>query len=399
MEKIFIKNTGAIKECEFEIRPINIFIGPQATGKSTIAKLIFCFKSFYKDLLTAFELEEEVKVLFQEKIEESIGLYLNDKSEVVYFFSKEIWIQVIYKGGRIKIVFSEALDKKISEVLDLKKTLLKEEGLLERSIVDEKIRRELSQKLSEIFQKELPIFVPAGRLIYAFFSEPRGAIERLNSIFSLEPMMIDFGWKRESMKKFLQGFQEKDNFMKIIEKVLKAKIYVKKNKIVLKLNGKEIPIKFASSGQQELLWVFLTIIYLILTKKTSFVVIEEPEAHLFPATQKELVALFALLHNLTGTELFITTHSPYILTSFNNLIYAYSVASKSGKKEKVSKVIDEKFWLNPDEVNAFYVDEGKIENIMDDELKVIKAEVIDEISKEINREFEALLDIEMEEEE
>ena len=399
MEKIFIKNTGAIKECEFEIRPINIFIGPQATGKSTIAKLIFCFKSFYKDLLTAFELEEEVKVLFQEKIEESIGLYLNDKSEVVYFFSKEIWIQVIYKGGRIKIVFSEALDKKISEVLDLKKTLLKEEGLLERSIVDEKIRRELSQKLSEIFQKELPIFVPAGRLIYAFFSEPRGAIERLNSIFSLEPMMRDFDWKRESMKKFLQGFQEKDNFMKIIEKVLKAKIYVKKNKIVLKLNGKEIPIKFASSGQQELLWVFLTIIYLILTKKTSFVVIEEPEAHLFPATQKELVALFALLHNLTGTELFITTHSPYILTSFNNLIYAYSVASKSGKKEKVSKVIDEQFWLNPDEVNAFYVDEGKIENIMDDELKVIKAEVIDEISKEINREFEALLDIEMEEEE
>jgi predicted ATP-dependent endonuclease of OLD family len=361
--------------------------------------LISCFKSFYKDLLTAFELEEEVKVLFQEKIEESIGLYLNDKSEVVYFFSKEIWIQVIYKGGRIKIVFSEALDKKISEVLDLKKTLLKEEGLLERSIVDEKIRRELSQKLSEIFQKELPIFVPAGRLIYAFFSEPRGAIERLNSIFSLEPMMRDFDWKRESMKKFLQGFQEKDNFMKIIEKVLKAKIYVKKNKIVLKLNGKEIPIKFASSGQQELLWVFLTIIYLILTKKTSFVVIEEPEAHLFPATQKELVALFALLHNLTGTELFITTHSPYILTSFNNLIYAYSVVSKSGKKEKVSKVIDEKFWLNPDEVNAFYVDEGKIENIMDDELKVIKAEVIDEISKEINREFEALLDIEMEEEE
>ena len=398
MERIFIKNIGPIKECEFEIKPINIFIGPQATGKSTIAKLIFFFKSFYKDLLAAFELEEEIKVLFQERIEDSIALYLNDKSEVVYFFSEEIWIQVIYKNERIKIVFSEALDKRISQALDLKKTLLKGDGLLERSIVDEKMRKELSQKLSEIFQKELPIFVPAGRLIYAFFSEPRGAIERLNSIFSLEPMMIDFDWKRESMKKFLQGFQEKDNFMKMIEKVLKAKIYVKKNKIVLKLNGKEIPIKFASSGQQELLWVFLTIIYLILNKKTSFVVIEEPEAHLFPATQKELVALFALLHNLTGTELFITTHSPYILTSFNNLIYAYSIASKCSEKEKVSKVINEDLWLNPEKVNAFYVDGGKIEDIIDDELKVIKAEVIDEISKKINKEFEELLEIEVGEE-
>jgi len=399
VERIFIKNIGPIKECEFEIKPINIFIGPQATGKSTIAKLIFCFKSFYKDLLAAFELEEEVKVLFQERIEDSIALYLNDKSEVVYFFSEEIWIQIIYKNERIKIVFSEALDKKISQALDLKKTLLKGDGLLERSIVDEKMRRELSQKLSEIFQKELPIFVPAGRLIYAFFSEPRGAIERLNSIFSLEPMMIDFDWKRESMKKFLQEFQDKDNFMSVIEEILKAKIYVREDKIFLKLNGKELPIKFASSGQQELLWVFLTIIYLMLNKKASFVVIEEPEAHLFPATQKEIVEMFALLHNLTNTGLFITTHSPYILTSFNNLIYAYSVASKSGKKEKVSKVVNSNFWLNPDEVNAFYVEGGKIKDIIDEELKVIKAEVIDEISKEINREFEALLDIEVGEEE
>ena len=109
--------------------------------------------------------------------------------------------------------------------------------------------------------------------------------------------------------------------------------------------------------------------------------------------------MFALLHNLTDTTLFITTHSPYILTSFNNLIYAYSVASKSGEKEKVSKVIDKNFWLNPDKVNAFYVKRGEIEDIMDIEENLIKAEIIDEISNEINREFDALLDIEVGEDE
>jgi predicted ATPase len=399
MERIFIKNIGPIKECEFDIKPINIFIGPQATGKSTIAKLVFCFKSFYRDLLAAFVLEEDVNLLFKEKMSKNIGIYLNDKSEARYFFSQEIWIQITCKKGAIEILFCEELNKIVSEILALKKALLENDGLLERSIVEEKIRLELARKLPEVFQKELPIFVPAGRLIYAFLPEPRGAIERLNVNFALEPIMRDFDWKRESMKKFLQEFQDKDNFMSVIEEILKAKIYVREDKIFLKLNGKELPIKFASSGQQELLWVFLTIIYLMLNKKASFVVIEEPEAHLFPATQKEIVEMFALLHNLTNTGLFITTHSPYILTSFNNLIYAYSVASKSGKKEKVSKVVNSNFWLNPDEVNAFYVEGGKIKDIIDEELKVIKAEVIDEISKEINREFEALLDIEVGEEE
>jgi hypothetical protein len=97
--------------------------------------------------------------------------------------------------------------------------------------------------------------------------------------------------------------------------------------------------------------------------------------------------------------LVITTHSPYILTSFNNLLYAYKVASETGKRNKVSEVISKELWLNPDEVNAFYVDNGTITDILDEELRMIKAEVIDQISEEINREFDHLMDIEIEGEE
>ena len=162
--------------------------------------------------------------------------------------------------------------------------------------------------------------------------------------------------------------------------------------------SKWVYLKFSSSGQQESLWILMIIFSLILENTKAFLIAEEPEAHLFPAAQREMVNAFALLHNATNGGLFITTHSPYILTSFNNLLYAYKVASETGKEEEVSKVINRELWINPDEVNAFYVDNGKIEDILDDEFKTIKAEVIDQISNEINKEFDMLLDIEVENE-
>mgnify|MGYP006206212493 CR=1 FL=1 len=49
-------------------------------------------------------------------------------------------------------------------------------------------------------------------------------------------------------------------------------------------------------------------------------IIEEPEAHLFPVAQKHLIELLAIMVNRNeDNQLIITTHSPYILSSFNNL--------------------------------------------------------------------------------
>ncbi len=42
-EKIIIKNFGPLKQLELDLKEIMVFIGPQASGKSTIAKLIYFF--------------------------------------------------------------------------------------------------------------------------------------------------------------------------------------------------------------------------------------------------------------------------------------------------------------------------------------------------------------------
>ena len=40
MAHLIIKNIGPINEEEFDLNKINIFMGPQSSGKSTIAKLL-----------------------------------------------------------------------------------------------------------------------------------------------------------------------------------------------------------------------------------------------------------------------------------------------------------------------------------------------------------------------
>lgn len=50
MQKLTIENFGPIQQAEIQIKDILLFIGPQASGKSTISKAIYFFKSLRDDL-------------------------------------------------------------------------------------------------------------------------------------------------------------------------------------------------------------------------------------------------------------------------------------------------------------------------------------------------------------
>ena len=92
-----------------------------------------------------------------------------------------------------------------------------------------------------------------------------------------------------------------------------------------------VKLMYSSSGQQEVLWILMLLFVLILQKKSAFVVIEEPEAHLFPVAQRYIVQFISLMVNSTSGSVLITTHSPYILTSANILLYSYQVEKEDGK--------------------------------------------------------------------
>jgi predicted ATP-dependent endonuclease of OLD family len=59
MQKIIIKNFGAIAYAEIEIKKVLVLIGEQASGKSTIAKLIYFFKSLRDDVFNQIYQDKE----------------------------------------------------------------------------------------------------------------------------------------------------------------------------------------------------------------------------------------------------------------------------------------------------------------------------------------------------
>lgn len=54
MARIIIKHLGVIKEFEMDIKQFNLFIGEQATGKSTICKAVYFFRCIKNELIEYF---------------------------------------------------------------------------------------------------------------------------------------------------------------------------------------------------------------------------------------------------------------------------------------------------------------------------------------------------------
>ena len=78
-------------------------------------------------------------------------------------------------------------------------------------------------------------------------------------------------------------------------------------------------------------------------------------------------------------------------------MYAYKVGQKDS--EKVNKIVQKESWLDPEKVNAYMLTTAKgSERIIDDDLDMIKAERIDEVSEKLNEDFNKLLNIEYGEE-
>jgi predicted ATPase len=122
--------------------------------------------------------------------------------------------------------------------------------------------------------------------------------------------------------------------------------------------------------------------------------IEEPELSIFPSTQYELMRLLAWLSGEKRLEFpfVITTHSPYILSAFNNLIEAAQVvAAKPELKDEVARFIPEHYWIESTNFKAYCIRDEKLESIVDSETGLISANYLDSVSETIGVEFDELL--------
>ena len=428
MQKIEINNFGPIKELNLDVKDFMLFIGPQASGKSTIAKTIFFFKSLNDDLVRYFmsALEkndflkpvQSYKKIIREKFLDYFGTSRHLKDiHLNYYYSEDIWIKISLEEGSHGFItpeLSPVFAKTVIQLTDKVKQLYdsitsKNHSLLtskELSQIDSRKREIISQitkDCSVLFgdDREL-VYIPAGRSLLATLAD---------QLQFIEPKRLDF-LMRIFVKKinllkpiFYQSLDEIINTRKhlmqseidinktklakeIIEKILKGTYQCDKDgdKIYIDNSDTFVRLNLASSGQQEALWILLLIFTIILEQQNVFIVIEEPEAHLFPEAQKDISNLIALLSNMKQSQVIITTHSPYILASINNLILAHKIGKKNA--EKITPIVNKNLWISRNKIFAAMVQSGIVSEIVDPEFDIIQQEYIDSVSRSINEEFD-----------
>lgn len=433
MQKIEIKYLGPVQELEMEIKDFNLLIGEQATGKSTVAKAIYFFriiKSTLTDYLcqvydTALYNGNDVsdgfnKVLKKELKSIFISLFgyswdLDKRLYLKYEYASEIWIDVkLNKNGKRKYISVRYSPKLTQTLKDLEKEALELfEQKTETTTISlayaskERLRNydNFKNSVNKIFDdyKET-YYIPAGRSMLTLLVNNRSLLENDNLDLITRQFMqvIDNIHRvfedgiRNVHKRYPDGERRFDvtKTAEMLISDLKGDYLYNAGKEYIVVEDEEehsekIPINFASSGQQEVLWLLNQLYILMLKKEKAFVIIEEPEAHLYPSLQSKVVEFISYFANINNSSILITTHSPYILTSVNTLYCAGKVIEKNSTySKKVYDIIDNNCEIDPQKVTALKINKDKsILNLINEELQELNTEMIDEISDSVNEKY------------
>ena len=109
----------------------------------------------------------------------------------------------------------------------------------------------------------------------------------------------------------------------------------------------KFPFHKTSSMVSELAPVILFLKYLV--RPGDLVILEEPESHLHPASQRQMARGIARLVN-AGVKVIITTHSDYFIGQVNNLLKL----SRASKQKRVKEGYDAVDCLKSEDVSAYH---------------------------------------------
>lgn len=422
MEKIVINKLGPVTSCELEINDFMVFTGPQASGKSTIAKSIFFFKNVKNLLLIQInkrflDKDETIELSTKNRLIREIrsnflqtfgSTWCMDRHMFMeYYFADSVYIKINLKDDpqSPNYIWIE-LGEKLADFIDSYDKIKTEDLLNDYNCG--KIKKDIDAFFGN---GEEVIYIPAGRSMMTLFSS--------QLMFMYSVMNDD---QKRSLDYCTQNYLErimqlKPSFSDSVETLIKNKLEltdIKIDKQNLKqcadlmkqilhgeyrnVNGEErlqieknryVKINFASSGQQEAVWILNVVFYYLLNNKKTYFIIEEPESHLFPNAQKLITEFISLAKN-GGNRVLLTTHSPYILGTINNLLYANRI-SKKVDTDLLKKIINPLKWMEFEKISAYYVEHGVINTCVDKESEAVDNAVIDGASDEINTDYEEMV--------
>lgn len=412
MTRLRINNIGPVTNIDITLNKINVIIGPQSSGKSTINK-IACFCSWVEKKVSLeqsfdFFLKDDVFINSLTVFHKLDG-YIRDESSI-YYESEILKIEYEFphktprlqwnnksKYKRSKLSYIPAERNIISIISDWKEVSLPDNNI-RNFMSDWNIARKLHKANNSTY-------IPSLNVEY-FFDEEREAdyirnkdgseislISASSGVQSYVPLYIltDYftKWIYENAEPQSVASQEKD--LRVFSKI--------RNQISSEFNIEENSLSHLLGKQKnELNQNEVNILYIFLEKFKCFIknngtklYIEEPELNLFPSVQKS--ALYYLIHSIKGRKddsVVITTHSPYVLYALNNCIMGWLVKDEI-PIDIADSLESHKSWIDPKLVSAWQIKDGEIFSIQEPHTKSIGKHYFNEIMNETMDEYYTML--------
>jgi AAA ATPase domain len=393
-EKLIIKNFGPIRHVDLDLGRFNVLIGEQATGKSTVAKVLaVCrYYSYIRpEIRIVGGLTNFAKGLEDWGLKESI-----EKDSHIFYENEHYSISVnqvipdIPTGQPDKNIIDQPLPLIFQPSLTSKSEEFKNLLIAEREIFSRPRNGNLATLPPSFYRNNVasvmdnPFFLPTERGLQSVFSLGKGGIQNISdALFN----------QLAKLNQITGGFDSETVIepIGVTYKNIDGRSYVKKN-----LDGEFHSLLNGASGYQSSIPIVLVSEYYNrIVEEVKTMIIEEPELNLFPSTQQQLMQYLVGQIVKYGNSMLLTTHSPYVLASLNNLLYAYKVGQIN--KEAVNAIIPEKYWLKPSEFSAYrLLNNGTCRDILDNELEEIAVEELDEAGKQINKIYDRILAIKFE---
>lgn len=418
-ERISIRKFGPIQEADIEVRDLTIFVGPQATGKSMAAQLLYFMRGIAEFLplgtdagrkSPSGDYDPQFDTFATQQVIYALQWWLGNSSGVyAQPGTKLSWCPSI---AQETITYDIDWDQEKIRLNYFLETMLGEQAI-------PKVEKKATHQT----------YIPAGRALYSYLSLALAfpLLTRNNNRPEWPGYIFRFYQTLESTIKSLWEYQERPTtsfwegelspFLQTrMEKVLKGKVRYGPNAILLKTGGQTLRPDTIAAGQMEA-WPFFAILEDAIHKGETEklrIYFDEPEAHLHPGAQRVMMEIIAALVR-DGAQIVMTTHSPYILYALNNSLAAGEVLSKGRPLppelpaeialfpqqvaaycfpyKKSLEEIDEESLRDMDERLLSDIDGGSVRDIMDREVGLIDSAELNRVAEELGSDFTAMQEL------
>ncbi|MDE5882772.1 MAG: ATP-binding protein [Muribaculaceae bacterium] len=445
MAKLSIKNIGPLKEINIELNRVNVLIGPQSSGKSTVAKLISFFNWLEKDCVLHQDIDRINRQFLEEKFISYYNLqgYFSSLSEI-YYEGDTLIVKlrdlVEFSAGSIKVQKADKFSKvELSKnaYIPSERNMLALPGIFSIKMPPNYLLefiddwQEIRQKYSGDTQLSLlnlgdtyffnekenvdKIILKDGKDIS--FSQASSGLQSVTPLCVCIDYLTQWIYANEENRSAEERKRYRDmihsivttDYQKLIadnfgEDVAKKLTENLTPDTVKTLNGnfEESLIDYVKiHGKLDLPLEYLYLFFLTDPKNrlqyrftypsATNLVVEEPEQNLFPETQVRLVyyILSKLEHRIERDSLVLTTHSPYILYALNNCMMAALADDENRELVEQMTNVPKEAWINPKIVSVWELDNGKIrENkTIQDNRGLIRGNYFDRIMRNVMADF------------